>query len=694
MSEHSPGLWAPISLLLAITLSLLVPRPGIPDFERVSGFSVERAMVHVRAIARQPHPVGSAADAEVREYILQVLRGLPGEVSEQRSSATTRSFGCTTGGNVTNLIYRVAGRDSRLPAILLVAHHDSVPTSPGASDNGAAVAALLETARALANGPVLRRDIYLLFTDSEESGLLGAQAFVREHAVAKAVGLELNFEARGSRGSVLLFQTTPRNGELVGQFGRGATYASANSLFSTLSSLLPNDTEARAFASVVPQSLSFAFAEGLENYHGPTDSPDELEPSTLAQVGAYAIELTRHFGELEVLPPPSSDAVYFDLWGRWLVHYSGKWAAGIGCSCVLAWVWLARCSKVGVRALWLGTKTIGVALLCGFGISAALGALSAVFMSLSHWIRYAPWVGLSSLLATTGTVTLWHLRVLRRTQQREIVLGSLGIGALVAMLVGWLMPGVSAPWQWSTAVALCSCVWHARRGAPSRDCHHWSLSIPVVVNALLTTPVVATGLRIAGPTLTMMPVLIGVMQLVLVLPVLMPTIARSSCKLSIGLVMAGLSTFLGIVGVAQAAKTESSGTSAMRQSAKSPGSVEVQSVQGDARGRNVEARILAATGARCIHLRQVAGPALAALAVNAKPVIHMVRFSPEFYEWGFRLMSGDRSPRGFRFSYCASGQEPVLLTLQVAGPGPVELDFTTEFDEPLQADFAQTRIVL
>jgi hypothetical protein len=49
-----------------------------------------------------------------------------------------------------------------------------VPTGPGASDDGSGVAALLETARALAIGTPLRNDVIFLFTDAEEVGLLGA----------------------------------------------------------------------------------------------------------------------------------------------------------------------------------------------------------------------------------------------------------------------------------------------------------------------------------------------------------------------------------------------------------------------------------------------------------------------------------------------------------------------------------------
>jgi len=51
---------------------------------------------------------------------------------------------------------------------------------PGAADDGAAVAAVLETVRALRTQAPLRNDLVVLLIDGEENGLLGAQAVVRD----------------------------------------------------------------------------------------------------------------------------------------------------------------------------------------------------------------------------------------------------------------------------------------------------------------------------------------------------------------------------------------------------------------------------------------------------------------------------------------------------------------------------------
>ena len=65
------------------------------------------------------------------------------------------------------------------PILCAMAHYDSVEGSPGARDNAASVAVLLELARYL--GPErgeLRGEIRLLFLGSEENGYHGASAYV------------------------------------------------------------------------------------------------------------------------------------------------------------------------------------------------------------------------------------------------------------------------------------------------------------------------------------------------------------------------------------------------------------------------------------------------------------------------------------------------------------------------------------
>ena len=71
--------------------------------------------------------------------------------------------------------------------LVLVAHHDAVPGSPGANDNAAAAAILLHLLPRLAVPPRLR--VRLLFTGEEERGYLGAREYVKATPLAGIVGV-------------------------------------------------------------------------------------------------------------------------------------------------------------------------------------------------------------------------------------------------------------------------------------------------------------------------------------------------------------------------------------------------------------------------------------------------------------------------------------------------------------------------
>ncbi len=63
--------------------------------------------------------------------------------------------------------------------ILIGAHYDAVPGSPGADDNATGVAVLLELARAFAEQPI-SHPIRLVAFDLEEYGLLGSSAYAAD----------------------------------------------------------------------------------------------------------------------------------------------------------------------------------------------------------------------------------------------------------------------------------------------------------------------------------------------------------------------------------------------------------------------------------------------------------------------------------------------------------------------------------
>lgn len=73
-----------------------------------------------------------------------------------------------------NVQAKLPGKNPESPVILIGAHYDSVPDSPGADDNASAVAALLEIARMLSENPPAGPVILMGFA-LEEYGFVGSQ---------------------------------------------------------------------------------------------------------------------------------------------------------------------------------------------------------------------------------------------------------------------------------------------------------------------------------------------------------------------------------------------------------------------------------------------------------------------------------------------------------------------------------------
>jgi hypothetical protein len=220
------------------------------------------------------------------------------------------------------------------------------------------VATLLETLRALTAGPSLRNDVIGLFTDGEEIGLLGAKAFL-EHPWAADVGLVMNFEARGTSGPSIMFETSDLNERLIREFAKAAPNAVANSLSYEIYKRLPNDTDLSVMKGAGLTGLNFAYIGNVVNYHTLGDSLGNLNPGSLQHHGSYALVLARHFANYSNLDfKAEQDAVYFDIVGLKLVNYSSSWATPLAGGVLLCFgllvVYGFRSGRLTLKELLLG----------------------------------------------------------------------------------------------------------------------------------------------------------------------------------------------------------------------------------------------------------------------------------------------------------------------------------------------------
>ncbi len=286
-------------------------------------YSAGRAQKHIEMLAKAPHPPGTAEHARVRGYIVEQLRALKLDVHEQVAVATSKSKRGTTIANVVNIVgFRKGVAAKPGPPLVLMAHYDSVPTGPGAGDDAAGVAAILEALRAL-GAQRLINDVYVVITDAEELGLLGAKAwFASDEARKLGKGVIINLEARGSSGPVFMFETGANNRRLVEHLSQSTPYPAASSLMYNLYKLLPNDTDMTVAKAAGWNFVNLAMVASWQSYHTARDTPANLSQSSMQHYGAYLLPLLQRLGNSplsEVLDVTTGDAVYFDVAGRAMV---------------------------------------------------------------------------------------------------------------------------------------------------------------------------------------------------------------------------------------------------------------------------------------------------------------------------------------------------------------------------------------
>ena len=160
---------------------------------RPSGlFSESNARAHVGMLAGTigSRAIGTAANARAREYIVEQLKQAGFEVRVQEADARRPELGTTA--RVANIIATLSG--TRREAIGLIAHYDSRPDAPGATDDGLGVAVALEAARVFATQERRLWSLMVILTDGEEAGLMGAAALVTERDVTSRFSAYLQVE--------------------------------------------------------------------------------------------------------------------------------------------------------------------------------------------------------------------------------------------------------------------------------------------------------------------------------------------------------------------------------------------------------------------------------------------------------------------------------------------------------------------
>lgn len=496
-----------VSVAIVIVLGLFVwlslrcssPPTAIGPDAAPSLFSSGRAMVHLRSIAQRPHPVGSLEHDVVRDYILREISAQGLTPSVQRTTAVNRRRdGILRTGAVQNLLARLEGTEPG-KALLLAAHYDSWPQSFGASDDGAGVVALLETLRALKAGSPLKNDVIFLFTDAEEAGSLGAYAFVEEHPWFADVGLALNFEARGSRGPSVMFETSEQNGWLIREFAKAAPHPISHSLAYELYKLLPNDTDLTIFRNGGLAGLNFAYIDGLRSYHTQLDSISELDERSLQHHGSYALALARHFGNLDLREVRAPDNVYFDLLSTKLIYYPVSWAPWLSAMVAILLIGLVvfglRRRQLNLQGLALSVLALAVSGIAAAGLTTLICRMvykldASSTSSLEGGSYHSNIYLLSFIALTIGVTAAVYVLFSRKVSVENLAAGALLWWMIVMILTCVYLPGATYLFTWPLLFMFAPFWLILKRG---RSQNSLDLLIVLLISALpavaLITPV-------------------------------------------------------------------------------------------------------------------------------------------------------------------------------------------------------------
>jgi hypothetical protein len=448
-------------------------------------FSIDNARAHVQMLAGTigSRAVGTPENARARDYIIDQLRLYGYDVRVQETDARRPEAGATA--HVFNIIAVRAGAESS--AIGLVSHYDSSPNAPGAADDGLGVAVSLEAARVLGAKTDRRHSLFILITDGEEAGLMGAAGLVTDREVMGRLQAYINVESIGSDGGAMLFEAGPANNWIIKPWARQAPHPRGGSYAIEIYTRLPNDTDFSILKRHDLPGLNFAAVGDGYPYHTARDTPERLTNRALLDTGENVVETASALDAMDTgMRDTASQATFFDI-GRTVALSWGP---------VISWLIAAASLVVGLLAWYKALRA------------------SVRMLGLGRWVLDVVWTLAGTALVAAAMIGgTWALRESRTVYQPwyaypgRLFLLLLALGTLagwVAIRAGALLPprahGPRHPiFVWSVTLPL----WIALAGvmatvAPSAG-YLWTLPLVVAGVCLLIVPATSVhGVRIAS----------------------------------------------------------------------------------------------------------------------------------------------------------------------------------------------------
>ncbi|QRW05930.1 Peptidase family M28 protein [Ceratobasidium sp. AG-Ba] len=309
--------------IASVVVHEIVPAP--PSKPNQRGLDLDQAWLDLQQITRAPHPYNSHPNGLVRSYLLGRLQSIASAYSGVEVLDDLISNGTYADAQIVyfegdNLLVKIDGTDTSLPAVLFSAHFDSVSTGLGATDDGMGVVTLIQLVEYYASRKPARTVIFNI-NNGEEDWLNGAHAFL-DHPWSRLPTTFLNLEGAGNGGRPMLFRTSSFD-------VTSAFRAVSRPHGSTLSSdafkrrLVRSGTDFSVYEEAGMKGLDLAFYRQRSRYHTTYDSVSWLgHKGSLWLMMENALEAGNSLVSRKSETANSADAVYFDIFGRAMVVIS------------------------------------------------------------------------------------------------------------------------------------------------------------------------------------------------------------------------------------------------------------------------------------------------------------------------------------------------------------------------------------
>lgn len=528
--------WVALALYVVVGLVAAVIYAGpAPQSRDAGGPSAERAIETLDMLLGEEqliHAAGSQENEHVRVRLL-------GALSELGAETWVWPLDNENGhrGGMANIIARVPGERRSRP-LVLATHYDACPQGPGAGDAGQCVAAILELLRVLKEQP-LRYELWCVFTDGEERsevegrGLRGSSDLVKHTDFpwsSENPGSEtpviVNFDARGDRGAVLLYETHVDNFRAMQIAGSGlARPRVSSSLMVNVYRRLPNGSDFTTFRNAGWPGWNFAVIAGADRYHTAEDTIDNLSPRSIQHFASHAYHLTRRLdalGEEELRSIEDSEpAVFFDILGQFLVVYPASWNWIQLAVAAVLWLasWMLSKRRMRLSRCLLTIALIAAAVVVsgatGWAIARGLEAADVLprrFVPHSEWICLLYPVVAAFIVAVTGRT------LAARCTRSEIMFGTVFVLLALGAASSAYLSGGAYLFLWPALFLAVLLIVDARCEPLGWASDQWGL-LACVVPAMLYAPTYVLLAQAMGPTAGVM-ITAGVA--LMLLPTLVP----------------------------------------------------------------------------------------------------------------------------------------------------------------------------